>query len=160
MLTETTGPPLAPAGWGGQESPGHMQAAGSGGHTGRISVAEFPWRFGVDGEAEKGACSSLESRQWQGLGWRLEPGVPLAWGGERGRGGGVWPCRPWSGRACPAVKRCPASSLRPSLQKRCDGRFQGPSPESFGCTFSSNTGWRTRKAVPILHIWKCIKPGT
>lgn len=40
----------------------------------------------MDGEAEKGACSSLESRQWQGLGWRLEPGVPLAWGGERGRG--------------------------------------------------------------------------
>lgn len=98
MLTETTGPPLAPAGWGGQESPGHTRAAGSGGHTGRISVAGFPWRFGVDGEAEKGACSSLESRQLQGLGWRLEPGVPLAWGGERGVGGGG------SGRAAPGAE--------------------------------------------------------
>lgn len=86
-----------------------MQAAGSGGHTGQISVAGFPWRFGVDGEAEKGACSSLESRQWQGLGWRLEPGVPLAWGGERGRGGGL---------AVPPLERTsmPCSQKVPSLK--------------------------------------------
>lgn len=87
-----------------------MQAVGSGSHTGQISVAGFPWRFGVDGEAEKGVCTSLESRQWQGLGWRLEPGVPLAQGGEREGGGLAVP--PLERTSVPCSQKVP--SLKPS----------------------------------------------
>lgn len=157
--TETTGPAaFGTCGVGGQESPGHTRAAGSGGHTGRISVAGFPWRSGVDGEAEMAACSAHRLRADNGRAPGDGGSLVRPRPGE-GSGRAGWLCRPWSGRACTAVKRCPSPSLRPSLQKRREGRFRGHSLDSFGRTFSSDTGWRTRKGVNILHTWKCIKSG-